>query len=80
MTHNEDDELQERLGYRFRDPELLTRALTHSSAIPELRAAAEASQLRVLAQKNTQAMLEALLRSLGFEQITIIFDPPVVAG
>src|SRR5438552_17198046 len=43
MTHNEDDELQERLGYRFRDPELLIRALTHSSAIPELRAAAEAS-------------------------------------
>jgi hypothetical protein len=25
-------------------------------------------------------MLEALLRSLGFEQITIIFDPPAVAG
>jgi ribonuclease III len=43
MTHYEDDELQERLGYRFRDPELLTRALTHSSAIPELRAATEAS-------------------------------------
>ncbi len=43
MTHNEDDELQERLGYRFRNPELLIRALTHSSAIPELRAAAEAS-------------------------------------
>ena len=43
MTHNEDDELQGRLGYRFRDPELLIRALTHSSAIPELRAAAEAS-------------------------------------
>ena len=42
MTHNEDDELQERLGYRFRDPELLIRALTHSSAIPELRLAAEA--------------------------------------
>jgi ribonuclease-3 len=31
-------ELEERLGYRFSRPELLDRALTHSSAIPELRA------------------------------------------
>ena len=29
----------ERLGYEFRDPDLLDRALTHSSAVPELRAA-----------------------------------------
>jgi len=29
----------ERLGYAFRDPLLLDRALTHSSAVPELRAA-----------------------------------------
>jgi len=41
MTRNEDDQLEERLGYRFRNPELLVTALTHSSAIPELRAAAE---------------------------------------
>jgi ribonuclease-3 len=43
MSQLEDDELQERLGYRFRDPKLLAKALTHSSAIPELRAAAESS-------------------------------------
>jgi len=41
MTRLEDDELQERLGYRFASPGLLVTALTHSSAIPELRAAAE---------------------------------------
>ncbi|HEY1424923.1 MAG TPA: ribonuclease III [Candidatus Acidoferrum sp.] len=42
MTGNAGDErLQERLGYRFRDPGLLAIALTHSSAVPELRAAAE---------------------------------------
>src|SRR5262245_53829046 len=41
MTRLEDDELQERLGYRFRDSRLLVNALTHSSAIPELRTAAE---------------------------------------
>lgn len=43
MTRNEDDQLEERLGYRFRNPELLVTALTHSSAIPELRAAAESA-------------------------------------
>lgn len=43
MTHTEDEELQQRLGYRFRDPLLLVRALTHSSAVPELRVAVESS-------------------------------------
>jgi len=43
MTRLEDDELQERLDYRFRDPRRLLTALTHSSAIPELRSAAEAA-------------------------------------
>lgn len=42
MTHLEDDELQERLGYRFNNRQLLVTALTHSSAIPELRTAADA--------------------------------------
>jgi ribonuclease-3 len=41
MAHSEDEQLQERLGYRFRDPTLLVTALTHSSAVPELRSAAE---------------------------------------
>ena len=39
MIRGEDDRLLERLGYAFRDPLLLDRALTHSSAIPELRSA-----------------------------------------
>jgi len=39
MVRGEDDRLMERLGYSFRDPLLLDRALTHSSAVPELRAA-----------------------------------------
>jgi ribonuclease-3 len=38
MTNN-DEQFEERLGRKFRNPELLHRALTHSSAIPELRAA-----------------------------------------
>jgi ribonuclease-3 len=32
------EQLEERLGYRFAKSDLLERALTHSSAIPELRA------------------------------------------
>ena len=43
MTRLEDDELQERLGYEFAKPSLLVTALTHSSAIPELRMAAESA-------------------------------------
>jgi ribonuclease III len=39
MARGEDDRLMDRLGYAFRDPLLLDRALTHSSAVPELRAA-----------------------------------------
>lgn len=39
MTSGDDERLMERLGYEFRDPTLLDRALTHSSAVPELRAA-----------------------------------------
>lgn len=39
MSREEDERLMERLGYEFRDASLLDRALTHSSAVPELRAA-----------------------------------------
>jgi ribonuclease-3 len=39
MSRGDDERLMERLGYEFRDPSLLDRALTHSSAVPELRAA-----------------------------------------
>ena len=38
MSHGDDERLMARLGYEFRDPSLLDRALTHSSAVPELRA------------------------------------------
>jgi ribonuclease III len=39
MVRDEDELLMQRLGHTFRDPSLLDRALTHSSAVPELRAA-----------------------------------------
>jgi ribonuclease-3 len=39
MSRGDDERLMERIGYEFRDPSLVDRALTHSSAVPELRAA-----------------------------------------
>jgi len=38
MTRSDDELLQRRLDYRFSNPALLERALTHSSSVPELRA------------------------------------------
>jgi len=37
MIRGDAEQLEERLGLRFERPELLERALTHSSAVPELR-------------------------------------------
>jgi ribonuclease-3 len=37
MTRSDAEQHEERLGYRFKTPELLEHALTHSSALPELR-------------------------------------------
>jgi ribonuclease III len=38
MTQSDAGQLEECLGYRFKKRDLLERALTHSSAVPELRA------------------------------------------
>ncbi len=51
MTNN-DEQFEERLGRKFRNPGLLHRALTHSSAVPELRAADPDSS--PLAENNEQ--------------------------
>src|SRR5208282_6189776 len=37
MTQTDAGQLEERLGHRFKRPELLKRALTHSSVVPERR-------------------------------------------
>lgn len=39
MPPEDDDRLIEKLGYQFRNRNVLERALTHSSAVPELRVA-----------------------------------------
>jgi len=38
MTRNDDEQLEQQLGYRFQHWELLERALTHSSAASDIRA------------------------------------------
>jgi ribonuclease-3 len=38
MTQSDEGQLEDRLGYRFKSPDHLERALTHSSAVPEMRA------------------------------------------
>ncbi|HMD31643.1 MAG TPA: hypothetical protein VKG84_07020, partial [Candidatus Acidoferrales bacterium] len=55
MSRTEDAQLAGRLGHKFAAPELLERALTHSSAVPELRAGqAEQTPGELPAQDNEQ--------------------------
>lgn len=44
MSNNDDARLEEKLGVRFKNRALLERALTHSSAVPDLRAGKDESQ------------------------------------
>jgi hypothetical protein len=42
----------------------------------KLTEAAGASELRSLAETNTRSMLEGLMTSLGFEEVTVVFEYP----
>ncbi|MGA2431567.1 MAG: ribonuclease III [Candidatus Acidiferrum sp.] len=75
MTSNQ-EQLEERLGYRFAKPDLLERALTHSSAIPELRAShAAESTPGLLPQDNEQLEFlgDAVLDMLASEYLLAAF-------
>jgi ribonuclease-3 len=55
MSRSEDEQLEQRLGHHFQNPALLERALTHSSAVPELRAVqTEQTPLEISAQDTAQ--------------------------
>jgi len=76
MTRLEDDGLQERLGYRFRDLRMLEKALTHSSAIPELRTAAEsagAEALEIEDNERLEFLGDAVLDLLASEYLLANF-------
>ena len=75
MTGNR-EQLEERLGYRFKEPGLLERALTHSSAVPELRAIHTAeSSSGPLPQDNEQLEFlgDAVLDMLASDYLIATF-------
>jgi hypothetical protein len=52
----------------------------YQAAEQKLRTAAENTELRQRAEANTRAMLQQLLGSLGFDEVTVVFEePPAVA-
>jgi ribonuclease-3 len=74
MTQSDAEQLEERLGYRFKTPELLECALTHSSAVPELRAEHKEDSAEVAAIQDNErleflgdAVLELLAREYLLE-------------
>jgi ribonuclease III len=72
MEHRKDDSLEEKLGYQFAQPFLLERALTHSSAVPELRAAAGADEeesSRIQANERFEFLGDAVLDLLASEYL-----------
>lgn len=56
MTSKEDARLEEKLGVRFKNRALLERALTHSSAVPELRAGKEEGKELSLPIENNERL------------------------
>lgn len=67
--------LLDRLGGIFSDNPTGERQL-YLLAEEKLEAAARAGGVRARAEKNTRAMLEGMLRSLGFERVTVTFGDP----
>jgi ribonuclease III len=75
-TRNGDDALEERLGYKFTSRALLDRALTHSSAVPELKASgAEETGSTILPKDNERLEFlgDAVLELLASEYLLSTF-------
>ena len=69
-----DAALEERLGHKFSNRELLDRALTHSSAIPELREAPEATEsLHPSDNEQLEFLGDAVLELLASEYLLAAF-------
>jgi len=66
---NKDEQLEERLGHKFRDPALLGRALTHSSAIPELRAEHTGNAAQLEDNEQLEFLGDAVLDLLASEYL-----------
>jgi len=71
-----DEVFEERLGYKFSTRELLERALTHSSAVPELRAAGADEAVSVLHPRDNERLEflgDAVLELLASEHLLVAF-------
>jgi hypothetical protein len=66
--------LLDRLGGVFSDSPTSERQL-YLMAEERMAAAARESDLRARAEQNTTAMLQAMVRALGFESVTVRFEP-----
>ncbi|HEV3401571.1 MAG TPA: DUF4230 domain-containing protein [Acidimicrobiales bacterium] len=66
--------LLDRLGSVFSDSPTSDQEL-YLAAEGKMRAAAAGSDLRARAEQNTRQMLETMLRTLGFTEITVSFAP-----
>ena len=68
--------LLDRLGSVLSDNPTSEREL-YRLAAARMQAAAEESDLKARAEQNTTAMLQSMLRSLGYREVTVTFrDPP----
>jgi hypothetical protein len=68
--------LLDRLGSVLSDNPTSEREL-YRLAAARMQAAAQESDLRARAEQNTTAMLQSMLRSLGYQEVTVTYrDPP----
>jgi hypothetical protein len=72
---NRERGILDRLGGIFSDNPTGEQEL-YLLAEEKLRAAADESALRERAEDNTREMLEALLGTLGFDDVTVVFEEP----
>jgi ribonuclease-3 len=71
-----DGAFEERLGYKFSTPELLERALTHSSAVPEFRASGAEEAVSALLPRDNERLEflgDAVLELLTSEYLLASF-------
>src|SRR5207245_11083087 len=71
-----DGAFEERLGYKFSARELLERALTHSSAVPELRAAGAEEAISAMLPRDNERLEflgDAVLELLTSEYLLATF-------
>jgi ribonuclease III len=68
-----DERLEQQLGHKFRNPLLLERALTHSSAIPDLRASRGGMADSVRDNEQLEFLGDAVLDMLASEHLLEAF-------